>query len=136
MLVGFLGTIPFMTTSRSVRTFDEYQRESQGRWSKHDLVCQKPVLEYLGPDTEKITFKMLLRSDLGVNPDNELARLRRLRDNGTVLPLMIGCQTVGKDFWVIESVSESVHYWSRYGRIYSVEASVTLQEYVDGAVTL
>lgn len=131
MLVGFLGTIPFMTTSRSVRTFDDYQREGQGRWSKHDLLLQKPALEYLGPDTEKITFKMLLRSDLGVKPDDELERLRRLRDKGTVLPLMVGGRTIGQGFWVIESLSEAVHYWNRYGRIYSVAVSVSLQEYAD-----
>ena len=136
MLIGFLGTIPFATSSRSVRTFDEYKRSSSARWSKHDLVNQKPVLEFLGPDTEKISFKMLLRADLGVNPATELARLRRLRDRGTVLPLMIGFKSIGSNFWVIESLDYTVKHWTRFGQLYSVEVTVTLQEYVDGVVRM
>lgn len=136
MLIGFLGTIPFATSSRSVRTFDEYQRSGSGRWSKHDLVNQKPALEFLGPDTDKISFKMLLRADLGINPANELERLRRLRDSGTVLPLMIGFKSIGRHFWVIDSLDYTVKHWTRFGQLYSVEVTVTLQEYVDGVVRM
>ena len=136
MLIGFLGTIPFATSSRTVRTFDEYQRSGSGRWSKHDLVNQKPVLEFLGPDTEKISFKMLLRADLGVNPANELERLRTLRDSGTVLPLMLGFRSIGQNFWVIDSLDYMVKHWTRFGQLYSVEVTVTLQEYVDGVVRM
>lgn len=136
MLVGFLGTIPFATSSRTVRTFDDYQRSSSARWSKHDLVNQKPVLEFLGPDVEKISFKMLLRADLGVNPAKELEWLRRLRDSGTVLPLMLGFRSIGQNFWVIDSLDYTVKHWTRFGQLYSVEVTVTLQEYVDGVVRM
>lgn len=56
MLVGFMADIPFVVSSRYIRTFDDYSRGSGGRWAQHDIIGDKPVLEYLGPDVEKISF--------------------------------------------------------------------------------
>lgn len=136
MLVGFLGQIPFLASESVLRTFDEYGRTASGRWHKHELIGQKPVLEYLGPDTEKITFKMLLRADKGVSPEKELERLRKLRDTGAVLPLILGGKPIGENFWFIESLDEGVKYWTRFGHVFTAEVSVTLQEYVEGMVVL
>lgn len=136
MLVGFLGDIPFLASASVLRTFDEYARGSTARWHKHDLIGQKPVLEYLGPDVEKISLKMLLRADKGINPAQELDRLRELRDTGEVLPLIIGGRPIGKNFWVIESLDESVKYWTRFGHIFTAEVTVSLQEYVERQVLM
>ena len=82
MLVGFMAGVPFMVSKAFVRTFDEYNRNSAGRWAKHELLGQKPVLEFIGPDTEKISFSMHLRTDQGIAPEMELNKLRKLRDKG------------------------------------------------------
>lgn len=129
MLVGFLNTTPFIASSLILRTFDDYKRQGQGRWSKHDLIGQKPVLEYLGSDIEKISFKMLLRADQGISPAKELKRLRQWRDTGAVLPLIIGGKPIGSGFWVIDSLDEGIKYWTKFGHIFTAEVSVSLVEY-------
>lgn len=61
MLVGFMADIPFVVSSRYIRTFDDYSRSSGGRWAQHDIIGDKPVLEYLGPDVEKISLPTVWR---------------------------------------------------------------------------
>lgn len=134
MLVGYLGDIPFIVSREYVRTFSDYSRESAGRWAKHDIIGDKPVLEFIGPDIEKISFKMQLRADNGLNPRKELENLRQLRDNGTPIPLIIGGRPVTDNLWVVESLCEEVTFWTAGGAIQSVNVDVSLQEYVDGRV--
>lgn len=129
MIVGFLGSIPFLSSRWKVRTFDEFNRQGDARWQTHDLVGQKPLLEFVGPGIEEISFKMLLRQDLGVSPETEAQKLRTLRDEGTVVPLIIGNKPVGGGFWVITSISEQTAYWSRFGHAQSIQLSITLKEY-------
>ena len=117
MIVGYLDDIPFLSSGAIVRTFDEFSRSAEGRWQKHDLIGQKPVLEFIGPDTEEIS------------PLAEVERLQGMRDEGKVFSLVIGGKTVGENFWVIKSVSHEVTYWSALGRPISAEVSVTLEEY-------
>lgn len=129
MIVGFLGTTPFIASRWKVRTFDEYSRQGEARWQSHDIIGEKPLMEFIGPGLEEISFQMLLRQDLGVSPETELEKLRRLRDNGEVVPLIIGNKPVGDGFWVITSLSEQVPFWSRFGHAQSAQVTVTLKEY-------
>lgn len=135
MIVGFLGTIPFIASRWKVRTFDEFGRQCDSRWQSHDIIGQKPLLEFVGPNLEEISFKMLLRKDLGVSPENEVQKLRKLRNEGTVVPLIIGNRPVGNGFWVITAASEKHDFWSKFGNAQSIEVTVTMKEYYeDGQV--
>ena len=129
MLVGFLGGTPFLVSSRYVYTFDDYQRSANVRYASHEILGKKPMLEFLGPDAESISFKIKLRSDHGLSPRVELDKLRKYSDAGKVLSLVIGGRVVGKTRWVIESIGESVNFWSRSGQILSCDVSITLKEY-------
>ena len=42
MLVGFLGDIPFIASRNKVRTFDDFQKQSDGRWQEHNIIGKKP----------------------------------------------------------------------------------------------
>ena len=136
MLVGYMDDIPFITSGFLVRTFDEWNKGSEARWEKHDLMGRKPVLEFIGPDVEEISFKMLLRQDLGVDPRTEIRRLEVMRDEGAVFPLVLGNHTVGDHFWVLTSLSAQVTYWNKYGNPLSAEVSVTLREYAEEEAVL
>ena len=148
MIVGYMGDIPFITSRRYLQTFDDYQRNSEGRWAKHNIIGQKPSLEYLGPDTEKISMKISLRRDHGVNPESVLNQLRQMRDTGEVFPLVLGSKVIGnlltsiwKDspfgtstgLWVLKGVTEDVKHWAG-GNLYIVDATVTLEEYAERMV--
>ena len=142
MIVGYMGSIPFVTSRKYLQTFDEYQRNSEGRWAKHDIIGQKPVLEFLGPDTEKISMKIQLRRDHGVNPEATLNQLRQMRDTGEAFPLVLGSKVIGRlpegtgqeaALWVLKGVTEDVKHWAG-GNMYIVDATVTLEEHAGRVV--
>ena len=148
MIVGYMGSIPFITSRRYLQTFDDYQRNSEGRWAKHDIIGQKPSLEFLGPDTEKISMRIMLRRDHGVNLESVLNQLRQMRDTGEVFPLVLGSKVIGNllksiwkaspfgtstGLWVLKGLTEDAKHWAG-GNLYIVDATVTLEEYSERMV--
>lgn len=129
MQVGSMGDIPFVVTYGKIRTFSDYGRSGSGRWAKHDLIGRKPVMEFLGPDVEKVSMKIHLRTDHGINPESELGRLRKMRDTGAVFPFILGGAPVSDNYWLLEDIGENVSYWRAGGKILSVSVDITLTEY-------
>lgn len=129
MQVGSMGDIPFVVTYGKIRTFSDYGRSGSGRWAKHDLIGRKPVMEFLGPDVEKVSMKIQLRTDHGINPESELGRLRKMRDTGAVFPFILGGAPVSDNYWLLEDIGENVTYWRAGGKILSVSVDITLTEY-------
>ncbi len=134
MYVGSLGSIPFIVSRNYIRTFRDFGRQGAGRWAKHEIIGDKPVLEFLGPDVEKISFKMLLRAEDGINPSAEAKKLRKLRDDGKAVTLLLGFKVIGKSKWVVESIDETVNYWTANGTPKSISVDVSLTEYVERSV--
>lgn len=129
MQVGSMGDIPFVVTYGKIRTFSDYGRSGSGRWAKHDLIGRKPVMEFLGSDVEKVSMKIQLRTDHGINPESELGRLRKMRDTGAVFPFILGGAPVSDNYWLLEDIGENVSYWRAGGKILSVSVDITLTEY-------
>lgn len=129
MQVGYMGDIPFVVTYGKIRTFSDYGRSGSGRWAKHDLIGRKPVMEFLGPDVEKVSMKIQLRTDHGINPESELERLRKMRDTGAVFPFILGGAPVSDNYWLLDDIGENVSYWRAGGKILSVSVDITLTEY-------
>ena len=129
MQVGSMGDIPFVVTYGKIRTFSDYGRSGSGRWAKHDLIGRKPVMEFLGPDVEKVSMKIQLRTDHGINPESELERLRKMRDTGAVFPFILGGAPVSDNYRLLEDIGENVSYWRAGGKILSVSVDITLTEY-------
>ena len=129
MQVGSMGDIPFVVRYGKIRTFSDYGRSGSGRWAKHDLIGRKPVMEFLGPDVEKVSMKIQLRTDHGINPESELGRLRKMRDTGAVFPFILGGAPVSDNYWLLEDIGENVSYWRAGGKILSVSVDITLTEY-------
>ena len=128
MQVGSMGDIPFVVSYGKIRTFSDYGRSGSGRWAKHDLIGRKPVMEFLGPDVEKVSMKIQLRTDHGINPESELERLRKMRDTGAVFPFILGGAPVSDNYWLLEDIGENVSYWRAGGKILSVSVDITLTE--------
>lgn len=129
MQVGSMGDIPFVVSYGKIRTFSDYGRSGSGRWAKHDLIGRKPVMEFLGPDVEKVSMKIQLRTDHGINPESELGRLRKMRDTGAVFPFILGGAPVSDNYWLLEDIGENVSYWRAGGKILSVSVDITLTEF-------
>ncbi len=128
--LGALGDIAFTVSSNKVITFNNLKQNTKARYTSHAVIGQKPILEYIGPDLEEITFTMQFAMQVGVDPREEVAKVREKCQKAEPLYFVLNNQTVGENPWIIESVGESVDTVDNLGRIIVTEIEVTLKEYV------
>lgn len=114
-----------------VLTFNNFKRSGSGRWATHEIIDRKPILEFLGPGLEEFGFSILLHVGLGVVPQDELKKLRRLRDEGIVCLLMIGDQQVTNNKVVLKSTDEGNWTFDGSGKALIVEVNLNFSEYVE-----
>ncbi|MEA5034038.1 phage tail protein [Cloacibacillus evryensis] len=114
-----------------VRTFSELQQKNSARYAEHEVIGKKPLLEFLGPGLEEISFKLQLMSSLGVKPDEEVKVLQEMRDAGEVGQLIFGEIKIGK--FVIVDLSQQEGPRDRHGAPTWIEVELTIKEYVSHA---
>lgn len=124
--IGRLGDIKFVSSSWEVRTPDDFKRTSKARYAQHDLLGLEPRLEYLGPDLERISFRMKLLKQLGGNIELEAYRLRNLAKGEKVVPLVIGAEVIGR--FIVEEVTEALQIVNGRGDCLVAEFDVTLKQ--------
>ena len=129
--IGYMGDIPFTTSSRKVRTFFDYSRKGDPRLGTHDIIGGKSRVEFIAPPLETIDFTIKLSKGLGLNPLRELEDLREMRDTGAVFNLFIGGRPLSENKWIITSLGETVNYFDGKGEILSVDVNLSLEEYVE-----
>lgn len=130
MPIGSLGDIVFEVSSRKVRTFKDFKRKTKARYASHEIIGQKPILEFVGPDGEEITFIMQFSLSLGINPQEETDKLREICEEGTAMYFVLCNTVIGANQWIVESVGESVDTIDNNGRVVVTQVEVTLKEYV------
>lgn len=128
-VIGSLGDVVFETSTQKVRTFDDLSREGSSRWGTHEILHQKPLSEFVGPGQEDIRFTIRLDAGLGVNPSEELEKLRKMRDTGEVTYLIIGGETVTTNYWYIESIKERQKNFTGRGILTLAVVELSLKEY-------
>lgn len=128
MQLGSFGPIVFETSSELVRTWQQMSRKGGARFHEHVVAQGKPLLEFLGPSLEEMTFTMRLDAQLGLDPAMELERMRETRDTGKEQVLVVGGLVIGK--FVLEDLSEDHKRHSGIGRLMVAEVTVKLKEYV------
>lgn len=128
--IGAFADIVFEVSSMKVLTYDDYKRESKARYARHELINQTSVIEWLGHELEEISFKMTFSVSLGVNPAAEAERARELCQEGVADYLILGNAVVGRNLWVIESISEAAKAWDDAGNILVSTLDVKMLEYV------
>lgn len=131
MPIGSLGNIVFQVSSNKVVTFDNFKRTTKARTASHDIIGQKPIIEYLGPDGEEITFTMLFRMDCGVTPSEEVAKVREMCQKGTAAYFVLCNEMIGDNKWIVTDVGETANFIDNMGRIISSQIEVTIKEYID-----
>lgn len=116
-----------------VLTFDNLQREADGRWATHEITGQdrKPLLEFLGPGLTSLSFSVFLSATLGVNPTSEIKKFQQLRDQGIVCNLIIGGSVLSENKWALTKLSESLKTFDGSGNLMIAALNITLLEYVE-----
>ena len=125
--LGSLGELPFVCSMDKVRTFSGLERELSVRWAKHDLLGQKPVLEYVGGELNTVSLKIRFDVSLGIAPKDGLDRLKRMMENKLYKTLIIGGENLGR--YVIESISEERRFHAGDGVCLVAEATLNLTEW-------
>lgn len=135
MYIGYMGDIVFSVAESHMLTPSNYQRESSARWAEHSLILRKPASQFGGPGLESVAFSIILSEDHGINPENQLKALRKMRDTGAVFPLVIGGKPVTQNYWRLDSIKEGDIFWTPDGRMQLCKAKVKLTEYEEGNKT-
>lgn len=127
--IATLSDVAFMVSDTYVKTIKDYKRENGGRWVTHEIIGQKPILEFVGPGLVSLSFNVQLNAALGVNPKTELERLREICDTGEAALFVLAGEPVTKNRFILEKLSESIQYADGKGNILVAEASLSLKEY-------
>ena len=125
--IGSFGDVEFVVSSRQLLTFRDFKRNTKSRFATHNLLLQKPKLEFLGRDLTEITFKIQLVKSLGIDVEYSAEKLRRMCEAGADFPLVIGAEVIGR--FVVEQIQESAQIVDGNGSMIVEELELTLKEY-------
>lgn len=128
--IGNLGKkIVFKVSDSYILTPNNFTKKVSGKWNQHDIVMNKPKQEFNGASLGEITFDLTLDAMLGVRPRTIIKRLENMVEKGKAETLVIGGKQVGKNDWVITSMSETWDEVYSKGELAKATCSITLQEY-------
>lgn len=125
-MVGLFGPMPFFCSDSRIFTLRDIKRDRASKFAEHAVIGRKPVPEYIGEETDKISFTIRFDSVRGIAPDVGLPLLSKLREQHLALPLLIGPHYYGN--YVIESVSEDHKFHNGFGLCLIAEATISLRE--------
>ncbi|WP_282012772.1 phage tail protein [Pyramidobacter piscolens] len=129
MPIGTFGAVTFEASREFVRTFDDLQRSGQTQYAEHARIGLKPLLQYVSPGLETISFKMSFSVELHVDPRGEIDLLRVMRDQGHAALLVLDGRPLGR--FVVQSLSETWRRVDNTGYLCAAEVQVSLKEYVE-----
>ena len=112
--------------STKVLTFSNFQRRTRARYSRHELINKKSVLEKVGDEPDTISLDIKLIKDLGVVPEEQVELIRSYIKAGHEDVLIIGSEVLGT--FTITDVTESRQYVDCFGRTQVMELSLTFEE--------
>ena len=110
-------------------TYNEFQRTTEPRWFEHKVLHDKPELEFEGPGTDDISLKILLRAELGINPEKQMAKIREFARTGKKALFIRGNRPISVNYWVIKRAVEVHKVIDNKGNIITMEVELNLMEY-------
>ena len=129
-MIGTFGQIVFQTSSSKVLAFDEFTRKGAANFAEHPVLDDKPVLQHVGAGLDDISFTIRLDVGLGINPKDEIEKLRDVKNAGDHKNLIIGETVLGA--FVVTEIEE---FWNRVdnlGNLLLAVLTLNLKEYVNG----
>jgi len=124
--LGVFGTIPFVCSSSVVLTFKDLQVERTDRWATHEVLGQKPKLEFIGEQLISVSFSVQLSATHGVSPLVALTLFKRVMQAHEPQRLLIGSDYFGK--FILESMSETRKHHNNFGQCVFAEVTLNLRE--------
>lgn len=127
MIVGSLGKIVFMVSSKYIKTIDELKGIDSVNYAEHQVINGKPKLQFLNNNLQTLTFKIRLSSFHNVNPLSAYKELNDYMNKGEVVRFILGTKSKGK--FVITNLNHDHKKFSAIGTVSVLEVEVSLKEY-------
>ncbi len=96
----------------------------------HQRHLDNALTEFVGVNPDTFEFKIRVSQYLGVDPQEEIAKLFSYERNGTAVPLTIGTKAYGKYRWLITKHKTMFEYYNKDGGLASADITVSLTEYI------
>lgn len=104
MVVGMLGSLPFVCSDSVVFTPVGVERGASERYARHDVIGGRPVIEWVGTDADEVSLTIRLDSSLGVAPELGVKLIGMMAESHEAQPLIIGPSYMGT--FVVTGISE------------------------------
>jgi len=127
--IGCLGDIPFIVSSNKTKTPNNIQWSGSARYGEHQRHLSTTLTEFTGIDPDKMSFDIMLSSELGVKVMSEIEKIASYKDRGKTLPLVLGSSSIGRYRWTIKNFKVSMKYFDPGGNLSTAVVSLSLQEY-------
>lgn len=135
-MIGAIGSkelddvIMFEVSSKKILTIDGFTRNNSVRFAKNNVLLRKPVSQYVGPQLDMINFKIILKAQFGVNPQEEFNKLIRLQRDGTSLSIITGKSSHGMYRWRIADLGIPWEIIDNKGNCISSTVAISFEEYI------
>lgn len=126
------GEIVFEVSENKTLTYNDFQRTTEPRWFEHKVLQDKPELEFEGAGSDNISLKILLRAELGINPEKQMARIREFARRGKKALFIRGNKPISVNYWVIKKAVEVHKVIDDKGNVLTLEVELNLMEYPRG----
>ena len=130
-MIGCLGDIIFTVDSEKVLTPNNVQWSGSARHADHKRYLNNSISEFTGVDPDKMSFKITLMAELGVDVMEELVKIWTYERKATPLLLVFGIKGYGKYRWTIRSHSIPMKHFDREGTLSVADVSISLVEYMN-----
>lgn len=130
-LIAYWGHEWFRVTPWFTFTFNDFERDSGGRYNYLERIGMKPLTDYAGPGLDEITFTAILEKSLGLNPRSVVDWWNRLSNAGKADVLVVGNKMVGNNKWTLKSVKEHWNNIDGKGNVISGTMDLSFEEYMD-----
>ena len=130
-MIGSLGSVEFVASEDSVKTFRDLSFSRQANFSEHAVINSKGLLEFTGLKAVTCSLKIILDASLGIIPVKELNTLLDIMNNHEAVALILGGDIQGAGLWVIESMNENLELITNSGEIFRVSVNLSLKEYLE-----
>ena len=129
--VGNWGSaIRFEVNSTKQLTFRNFTKSHSARWKDHEIIGNKPLSEFTGPDLVSVTMSCTLSAAMNVNPRKIMKALEKALEKGKVDYLYIKETKVGTNKMKLMSMSEAYDVVLINGAIVKATVDLSFSEYV------
>lgn len=135
-MLGAIGSkelddvIVFEVSDEKILTLLNFVRNTSVRFAKNDVLLKKPVSQFIGPELDKISFKIILKAQYSVNPKAEMDKLICLQRDGATVSILIGKSAFGMYRWRIVELGMPWDIIDNKGVCISSTLDISFEEYV------